>query len=306
MYKYVCIGFFLVLFGCQKEDIVEYDLKKDCIQFDYTSAQMSLSYNFAEQYISVYNDWGMLENYYLGDSLRRDTISLNLSLIGWEGNADREFRLRTVPLVELDTLPMATVEFQPTYTFRADQLKDTIQVVLIRPEARGRYGVGITFDVESKDAIFDIGVEEKSIYELYISDTYAQPDNWSVDYLGEFSEEKYAFMVSVLHMLYSPNTDWSQYNQFLRDELAKYNDEHPETPKDFEFPVNTIPAWYESASVYLGEYSDAKRDFIITYLGSGVWSEWTYWPSVMPFIKSIYNAYNQSHPDNPLPFTFPE
>lgn len=28
MYKYVCIGFFLVLFGCQKEDIVEYDLKK--------------------------------------------------------------------------------------------------------------------------------------------------------------------------------------------------------------------------------------------------------------------------------------
>lgn len=298
------IGFLLLLLGCQKEDIVEYSLEKDCLQFDYNTNEMSFSFNFAEQYIEDGRD-----RYYLGDSLLRDTISLNLSLIGWEGSEDRIFKLKTVPLVELDTLPMATVEFLDPYTFRADQLKDTIQVVIVRPEARGRYGAGVTFDVENEDAVFDIGVEEKQVYELYISDSYEKPTDWdrSIAYLGEFSEEKYAFMVTVLNFLYSVNIDWSNYNAYLRDELEKFNAANPDSPKDFTFPVNTTPSWWPNAAPYLGDYSDAKKDFIINVCfggSTGIWNAYTPWMYYKAQIVSIYNSTND--PDNPYPFTFPE
>lgn len=304
MKKSFYIGFLLLLLGCQKEGIVEYNLEKDCLQFDYATTGMSFSYNFAEQYIEDGRD-----RYYLGDSLFRDTISLNLSLIGWEGSVDREFKLKTVPLVELDTLPMATVEFLDPYIFKADQLKDTIKVVLVRPEARGRYGAGITFDVESDDAIFDIGAEEKQIYEVYISDTYSKPTNWdrSVAYLGEFSEEKYAFMVTVLNFLYDVNVDWSMYNEYLRTTLDEFNAAHPDSPKDFTFPVNTEPTWWAvSAAPYLGDYSEEKKDFIInTCFGgsTGIWNAYTPWMMFKPQIVAIYNSTND--PDDPYPFTFP-
>ena len=308
MKRYFYIGFLLFLLGCQKEGIVEYNLDKDCLQFDYSTTEMSLSYNFAEQYIEVEGEYGQVDYYYLGDSLRRDTISLNLSLIGWEGSEDRVFKLKTVPLVELDTLPMAPVEFLESYIFRADQLKDTIQIVIVRPEARGRYGAGITFDVEGEDAIFDLGAEEKQVYELYISDSYEQPSDWdrNIAYLGEFSEEKYAFMVTVLNFLYSVNIEWSDYNEYLRNKLEEFNAANPDSPKDFTFPVNTTPSWWPYATSYLGDYSDAKKDFIISVMGSWVWASWTYWPSIMPQILDAYNTYNEEHTEDPLPFTFPE
>lgn len=310
MKRYFYIGLLLFLLGCQREGIVEYNLEKDCLQFDYSTTNMSFSYNFAEQYVMVAGQWGQMEYYYLGDSLSRDTLSLNLSLIGWEGTEDREFKLKLVPLVELDTLPMATVEFLDPYIFRADQLKDTIKVVIVRPEARGRYGAGITFDVEDENAIFDLGAEEKQIYELYISDTYSKPTDWdrSIAYLGEFTEEKYAFMVSVLHFLYSVNIDWGGYNEYLRSALDEFNAEHPDAPKDFTFPVNTEPSWWQtSAQVYLGDYSDAKKDFIINTCfngATGIWSAYTPWVYYKSMIVATYNSTND--PDDPYPFTFPE
>lgn len=35
MNKYIYIGFLFLLLGCQKEGIVSFDQKKDCIQFNY-------------------------------------------------------------------------------------------------------------------------------------------------------------------------------------------------------------------------------------------------------------------------------
>lgn len=245
MSKYIYIGFLLLFLSCQKEGIVGYNLEKDCIQFNYTQANMTYRFNFADGYVEKTDEWGYPSRYYLGDSLRRDTISLNLSLMGREGDADREFRLKTVPLVELDTLPLATVEFLPSYTFKANQLKDTIQIVLVRPEKRGHYAVGITFDLEGGDAMFDSGAEELSVYSLYISDRYEKPSQWDrrKDYLGEFSEEKYAFMISVLHIRFGYYSDWGTHNKTLRDALEEYNNSHPDNPKDFTFPVNTKPIW---------------------------------------------------------------
>lgn len=247
MNKCIYIGFLFLLMACQKEGIVSFNQAKDCIQFNYNleKNEMTLDYNFAFQYNVVPDQWGYPSYVYLGDSIFRDTISLHLSLMGHVADVDREFRLRTVPIVGLDTIPLASVEFYSSYTFKANQLKDTIQIVLLRPEKRGKYAVRITFDLEDENSAFALGAEEYSIYELMISDRYDKPSDWDrrVDYVGEFSEEKYAFMITVLHVKFGFWNDWGTHNQILRDALEKFNNEHPNNPKDFTFPVNTSPIW---------------------------------------------------------------
>ena len=60
---------------------------------------------------------------------------------------------------------------------------------------------------------------------------------------GEYSEEKYAFMVKVLRTSYQyfswiPGSNWA-YDGGVTDlinALNAYNAEHPDAPKDFTFP----------------------------------------------------------------------
>ena len=152
MNKYIYIGFLFFLLGCQKEGVVSFDQEKDCIQFNYDpkEEQMVLEYDFAFQTVAGEDEWGYPTDIYLGDSISRDTISVFLSLMGHASDVDREFKLKTVPLELLEELPLATVEFLPTYTFRANHLLDTVQVILVRPEQRGKYAVGITFDIQER------------------------------------------------------------------------------------------------------------------------------------------------------------
>ena len=156
MNKYIYIGFLFFLLGCQKEGVVSFDQEKDCIQFNYDpkEEQMVLEYDFAFQTVAGEDEWGYPTDIYLGDSISRDTISVFLSLMGHASDVDREFKLKTVPLELLEELPLATVEFLPTYTFRANHLLDTVQVILVRPEQRGKYAVGITFDFEDGNCSF--------------------------------------------------------------------------------------------------------------------------------------------------------
>ena len=107
-YFYIVLAFFF-LTACEKEDVLDYQLTEDCIQFGYEAEDMELEYNFAEQTYAGYDDWGYPYDKYYGDSLLCDTLELPLSIIGWESDANREFRLKLVPVVELDTLPLADV-----------------------------------------------------------------------------------------------------------------------------------------------------------------------------------------------------
>lgn len=309
MNKYIYIGFLFLLLGCQKEGIVSFDQDKDGIQFNYDpkEGQMVLEYDFAFQTVVGEDEWGYPTNIYLGDSISRDTISVFLSLMGHVSDVDREFKLKTVPLKLLEELPLATVEFLPTYTFRANHLLDTVQVILIRPERRGKYAVGITFDFEDESSLFDSGVEEQSVYQVMVSDRYEKPVGWAEgeNALGEFSEEKYAFIVTVLGVKFSPYLDWGTYNQVLRDKLAEFNEENQDSPKDFTFPVWTKPSWWDwylGAGTYLGEFSEEKKEFVIGVIGEENYVGWTYWPSFMPQLREAYDAYNVEHPDEPLPF----
>lgn len=237
---YILIFFFLLCVACEKEGLVKYSQDKDSIQFDYEIEDMVLDYNFALQYEerTVSDEWGSWKvNYYLGDSIWRDTISLALSLIGDSSEKDRIFRMKTVPIDGQDSVTMAKVEFLSSYVFRANQLVDTVQIILLRPTQRGEYKIGLTFDVEG-DSNFNLGVKERTVYQLNIADRYEKPSDWDsqVMYIGEYSEEKYAFMVTTLHTLFSRWSDWGKNNLILREALEKYNQMHPDAPKDFDFP----------------------------------------------------------------------
>ena len=308
MNEYIYLGLMLFLSGCDKEGILGFEQPKDCIQFNYSPSEgkMQMEYDFANQFTLYRDEYGNLNEYFLGDSIQRDTVSLNITLMGHAVDIDRQFRLKAVPVSSFDSLPMAPVEFSPSYTFRAGYLYDTVDVVLVRPAGRGRYAVGITFEREETGS-FDSGAEEQSTYLIFVSDHYDKPDNWSAgeDALGEYSEEKYAFFITCLHQKFTPYLDWEYYNPYLREELERYNRLHPDKVKDFVFPVWTKPIWWDwwnGAGTYLGEFSEAKKAFVISVIGQENYTEYTDWNSFMPALKKAYDSYNEEHPDNPLPF----
>ena len=71
----------------------------------------------------------------------------------------------------------------------------------------------------------------------------SQTGSWEDEKYGEYSEEKYAFMVKVLRTSYQyfswiPGSNWA-YDGGVTDlinALNAYNAEHPDAPKDFTFP----------------------------------------------------------------------
>lgn len=297
MNKYIYIILLFFLAACEKEDILGYQLTEDCIQFNFDAAEMSTEYNFAEQTYVVQDGYYTQTKYY-GDSLLCDTIELPLSIIGWERDYVREFKLRLTPVVDgVDTLPMATVLIDSSYVFQAEQLLDTIRLVFFRPEAGERLGAGITFDLAGEDAAFDMGAAEQSVYDLIVENVYEKSSNWDESYLGEFSQDKAAFIVTYYQNALNYISSWADCNIQLREALERYNAEHPDAPLDFEFPAYSQPAWWAANEEWLGEYSEAKRAFIIWRLGDYNWSEWTNWELKSLELGYYYDIYFEENPD---------
>ncbi|MEI3420843.1 MAG: hypothetical protein V8R91_07230 [Butyricimonas faecihominis] len=80
--------------------------------------------------------------------------------------------------------------------------------------------------------------------------------------VGEFSEDKYAFMVTILGKLYDPYANWSSDIATLLEALNEYNASHPGEEKDFTFPEPPAPTWWRTFEHIIGEYSMAKNQFM--------------------------------------------
>lgn len=239
---YFIIILSMVLFSCSKEDVFLYDQNKEGIQFDAVSGRYSMDIDFSFQMTQKPDEWGYPTNYYFGDSIRFTTVKLPLSIMGWKADQDRKFKLKALVGDEYSS---DLVELEDSYVFRADRLKDTIELTVRRPDERGRFKVALSFDTEGAGTDFDFGAEEKTVFTFNLTDRYTKPSDWDgrIAWLGEFSEEKYAFLVTVLHIRYEYYVDWGMHNIKLRDELAKYNAENPNNQKNFTFPVNTNSIW---------------------------------------------------------------
>lgn len=196
--------------------------------------------DFAFAYNSVMTEWGQPIKYYYGDSLRIDTIEVIVSLLGKIPHQSREYYLKAT-LTEMDgfePLPESALAFENPYVFPADSYLDTIKIFITRPEKRGEYVIGLTFDSKGD---FESNVSERNILKLKVSDRYPRPDGWNdeTSVYGKYTEEKYAFFVTVLNQKYLPERDdnmWAPYPYILRTALEEYNAAHPDAPKDFTFP----------------------------------------------------------------------
>lgn len=228
--------------SCAKEEIPMYANGDNCIQFEYGSEQFATDFDFAFQYEESFDEWGYPERSYYGDALQEQQVGLIVSLLGWPSDDDRTFRLKAV---EGEGLNPELVRLDESYTLRGGMLRDTATVTLLRPAARGKYKVTLTFDTDGEDADFALGAEEKLTYTFNITDRYPKPTDWDgrAAWLGEYSEEKYAFVVTVINKTYGYYVSWGDYNQQLRDALDEYNAANPDNPKDFTFPVNTGSIW---------------------------------------------------------------
>lgn len=229
----------LLAAACSNEEIPMYSLNDDGIQFEYKPGYFQTDFDFAFYHKQEYDDWGYpMEAYYYGDALREHQVEMVVSLMGWPAEEDRTFRLKAT---EGEGLSPELIRLDESYTFRAGMLTDTIEVTLLRPALRGKYKVEVTFDTDGAETDFAPGAEEKLVYTFNITDRYPKPSDWDgrKAWLGEYSEEKYAFVVTTINKKYGFYVDWGMYNQRLRDALDEYNAAHPANPKDFTFPVNT-------------------------------------------------------------------
>lgn len=250
MNKIIFTFILIFILSCEKQEPIIYDIPQAGIQFYLSDsdieagADTKLEQNFAFMYEQ--QGWN---TYYFGDRKKTDTISLVVSFMGYKSDTIREFRLKMVDLrdstlglkqsikKDLDT---TSVKFMNPYFFGKNQSLDTVKIVLLRPKQRGHYQIGVTFDTEFEGSMFAKGVKEQAVYRMFLSDRYEKPGNWDRElkpFVGEFSEEKYAFMVTSLNTkdFYSWQFEWSGYLTKLKEALEEYNREHPDNPKDFTF-----------------------------------------------------------------------
>ena len=265
MRKYIYSIFLLGLFSCQEEGVVQYTQEKDGLQFSANSSEdMTKVFNFATAtYEEEIN--GEPKTFYYGDSLAAYTFErVVLDLQGFPTPDEREYKLKTVLVEDQDSSKVAEVVFEQYDSLAPTHFLDTIKITVLRPKTRGTYTVGITVDTEGNEAFFDKGVVEKSILRLDIQDVYEQPKGWEerLEWLGEFDEEKYAFMVTVSKQAFSKENNhmWNEtdkYNLELRQALARFNaSAAPEDQKKFSFPVTTKLVWWDKQLKFLGDFSE--------------------------------------------------
>lgn len=231
------------LAGCSKDDIPAYDVQGDGIQFNYNKGQFESEIDFAFQYEEIPDEWGYPMPSYYGDALQEQRVKLAVSLLGRPADKDRTFKLKAVTREGLQ--PDLAV-LADHYIFRAGKEMDTIELTIKRPAIRGTYTIELTFDTQYPATDFTEGAVEKLLYSFTIKDRYPKPEDWDgrMAWLGEYSEEKYAFIVTELHQVYGYYVDWGMYNQQLRDALDRYNKANPDNSKTFTFPINTDSIWW--------------------------------------------------------------
>lgn len=264
MKNYIYVTLLCGLVACQEDELVHYSQEMDALQFS-REYERSKDFNFATAYEE--KDEG---NYYYGDSLRETRMSVIMQLQGFPTPDERPYKLKAVLVEGQDSSKVAEVVFEPYYSLSPNQLLDTVKFTVLRPKARGNYTVGIALETDGDDVFFEKGAGECSVFQLNIADRYDEPDDWKYrqEWLGEFDQEKYAFMVTIGNKLFSRNDYrmWERtdlYNADLRAALAAFNASVPETDrKNFDFPDMPKFVWWDNQAKWLGEFSKAKYDFM--------------------------------------------
>ncbi len=178
--------------------------------------------------------------YVYGDIARTDSIMLVIAVAGELSEQPRDYYLKVEALN--DTTELADIRLPEKCTLDANALTDTVKVYINSPK-KGTFVSIIKIDTE-KSIAFPGSISGWDKYEIRAINGYPKPAEWDDAIFGPYSEDKYAFMVEVLRTSY-------QYYSWIMDDywtnityglpelieaLNAYNEAHPDTPKEFNFP----------------------------------------------------------------------
>lgn len=231
-----------LLFSCQEEEPLIFD-EEPGIYF--SSDNIRLDYDFTVGKTIVLDEWGWPMETWLGDSLLNDTIEIDVYRSGELIEGLNSFNLKQVEIEpeegQKEYKPFE-IEFFNPYTFDKEENDDidkvTVKVVFHRPDSRGLFKTAIGIELSESGKGFVNTIDEFSKVIVSASDRYTRPQGWidETSVYGFFSEEKYAFYITVLGTSYY---DWHEYMDWeylpkLREALDEYNSTH-DVPKDFTF-----------------------------------------------------------------------
>lgn len=286
MTKYISFTFGLfaavaALVSCSQEEVDYYDKNYNGIYFNYEDAEdLETTVNFAD---------------YVLDNPTEVEQTVNLNLLGYVAETDRRFVIKTR---EVEGYPLADVTIEDNVLpAGAHDLKCKYKVG--KPaELDKTYAVELYFDPTDANSDLGEGAEGFDKFIVYVTETYKEPSSWSYpagDYLGEFTSEKYKFMVQITGL-----TDFYTYakweNSFASqavDSIRAYNKAHPDSPTTIVLPFyydewNPIEYskpdyWNEDYDTYIGEYTTETFVSLANNLGANTANE----NEVFPKDKSV-------------------
>lgn len=179
----------------------------------------------ADAYVNFYDSYGQYRqelqvkqvNFYYGDTVRtRDTVWLKLVALGGTPKTDVHIKLRayhnsiTSTLQKLDDaesgvhyVPFESEEMQKLLIFHANQMYDSIPIILLRDPSIKEAGRRLTLqvvdseDVKAADHRPD-DTYDRSFATVYTADCLSQPTLWAFGFfLGDYGPVKHEFMVRV-------------------------------------------------------------------------------------------------------------
>ncbi|GGH06444.1 hypothetical protein GCM10011418_03140 [Sphingobacterium alkalisoli] len=197
---------------------------------DLTSSVTSKSYSFLLDPSTITEHIIFIKIKSMGDTASYDRYSIGKRIENGttaRAGEDYEFLPALIPAGEVEGL-------LPVKIFRNSRIaSEEVSLVLT---------IGETED-------FKVGIVEDQVFTLRWSDRLSQPSTWPF-YFGEYSDEKYRFVIDILGIAEFPPPDCTrcvpregQYSYAaladfaarLRAEVLAYNAANPQNPKNFTF-----------------------------------------------------------------------
>jgi len=254
----------LTLTACSQDEVDFYDKGSNGIYFNYDDEEnLSNTVNFADY---VLTDPSEVEQ------------TLKLQLLGYVADNDRHFVLKTR---EVEGYPLANITVD-TNTLPAGAHDLDVAYKVGKPEEMGvTYAVEIYLDPTDAASELGEGVEGFDKYTVYVKEEYSEPADWvypAGEYLGDFTAEKYKFMVKVTGMTdFYTNSKWDWGGSYVTaavDSIREYNKANPDNKLMLGIPFSSDisyekPAyWTETHDYYLGEYSSSVFAAIANAVGA--------------------------------------
>lgn len=252
--------------SCSPEEVDYYDKNHNGIYFNYEDEKdLSRTINFAD---SVLTNPDEIEQ------------TVNLNLLGYVSDVDRRFVIKTR---EVEGYPLATATVEDNVLpAGAHAMKAKFKVA--KPEEMDQtYAVELYFDPDDSGSDLGEGAEGFGSYIVYVTESYTEPRQWSYpagSYLGEFTSEKYKFMVQLTGKtnFYNYQNWQNSYASQAVDEIRAYNKEHPDEPSTIVLPFyydENAPIeyskpdyWNEDYDTYIGEYNTKTFVALANNLGA--------------------------------------